>query len=73
MNLEMLSKQNQDLKTMRFDGLNIDSIASFCGNVPCYYIPHSNRLVILNPDGHDLIVNSGNVIAKTNDGRIIKQ
>ena len=65
----MLLKQN----SVTYNGSNRQDIEALCaGHVTCVWMPYSNRFMILNEDGHDLVVGCGDTIERTQDGHFIK-
>ena len=65
----MLLKQN----SVTYNGSNRHEIEALCGEQShCVWMPHSDRFIILNDDGYDLVFGCGDTIERTQNGHFIK-
>lgn len=65
----MLLQQN----SVTYNGSNRDEVEALCAHdVHCAWMPYSDRFMILNDDGHDLIIGCGDTIERTKEGRFVK-
>ena len=64
----MLLKQN----IVTYDGSNRHEIEALCAEQShCAWMTHSDRFIILNDDGRDLVFGCGDTIERTQNGHFI--